>query len=322
MRSSGMYEEDEVREVNEYRMRARWKLGGLLKIMWRDAGPGRGKKGKEKKNEGGPLSFLDALKKLGLDTKAATQAQRIHAMPQGEQEKSFKATRKDETLNSYASQENWARPWWHKEKREERHQTIADAAGVAGSLGPFPLLYADPPTKFATHSEMGLERSPDQHYPTLTWDEVSDFKVGGLFVSEIAMKNAALFMWCTSSNIHHALKVMEAWDFEFKSSAVWVKMSDAGKLQLGTGFVFRNAHEILLYGTRGNIPAPQYQPPSVFFHPRGAHSAKPPEIRKLIEKMYPDFTDEHTRCELFTRGEIKGWTCHGLEAHDLNHSPD
>jgi N6-adenosine-specific RNA methylase IME4 len=74
----------------------------------------------------------------------------------------------------------------------------------------------------------------------------------------------------------------------------------------------------LLYGTskRGNMPAPQYQPPSVFLYPRGEHSAKPPEIRIEIEKMYPDF-DAATRCELFYRkadGEIDGWTTYGFEA--------
>jgi N6-adenosine-specific RNA methylase IME4 len=320
MRESGMFQEDEVREVNEYRMRARRKLGGVIKSLPKQIvvapGPGRGKKPKL----GGPktvfgTSKVAAIKEIELDLKAALQAERIHAMSQPEQERSFEATRKDETLNSYASQEKWARPWWYKESREDRHQTIASAAGVAGSLGPFPLLYADPPTKFATFSEKGLERTPDQHYPTLTWDEVSDFKVGGLFVRELAMKTAALLMWCTSSNQHHALKVMEAWDFEFKASAAWGKTKSDGKtLWTGTGLIFRNAHEVLLYGTRGNMPGPQWQPPSLFLFPRGRHSEKPAQVRKMIERMYPDFKDEKTRCELFARGQFKGWTCHGLEA--------
>jgi N6-adenosine-specific RNA methylase IME4 len=326
MRDSGMYEEDELREVNEYRMRARWKLGKLLKQLpqHRVAGPGRGKKkkNKAKTNGGRPRLFSDpskveSLQKLQLDSKAATQAQRISAMPLSEQDKSFKSTRADETLNSYASQAKWARPWWYQESRVDRHQDIADAAEAISvkDLGPFPLLYADPPTKFATFSEKGLERTPDQHYPTLTWDQVADFKVHDLFVREIAMKTAALLMWCTSSNQHHALKVMEAWGFEFKASAAWVKTKSDGKsIWTGTGLIFRNAHEILLYGTRGNMPGPQWQPPSAFLFPRGRHSEKPPQVRKMIERMYPAFKDERTRCELFARGQFKGWTCHGLEA--------
>jgi N6-adenosine-specific RNA methylase IME4 len=53
----------------------------------------------------------------------------------------------------------------------------------------------------------------------------------------------------------------------------------------------------------------------VFPFPRGEHSAKPPEIRTEIEKMYPDF-DESTRIELFARDQVKGWSVYGLEAFD------
>ena len=125
---------------------------------------------------------------------------------------------------------------------------------------------------------------------------------------EIAAPAAALFLWCTSSNIHRALGVMAAWDFEFKTSAVWIKDRS------GLGLVFRNQHEVLLYGTRGDMPGPQFQPPSVFSHPVGEHSAKPSEIRAAIERMYPDF-DAQTRLELFGRGDIPGWTAYGYEAN-------
>ena len=102
---------------------------------------------------------------------------------------------------------------------------------------------------------------------------------------------------------------MERWDFTFKTSAVW----DKGRT--GLGLVFRNQHEVLLYGTRGNMPGPQYQPPSVFQFPRGRHSAKPGEIRTEIERMYPDF-DETARIELFARETVPGWTTYGFEALD------
>ena len=68
-----------------------------------------------------------------------------------------------------------------------------------------------------------------------------------------------------------------------------------------------------LYATRGRMPGPQYQPPSVFHCARGRHSAKPPEIQTEIEKMYPDF-DARTRLYLFARDNAAGWTNHGFEA--------
>ena len=100
---------------------------------------------------------------------------------------------------------------------------------------------------------------------------------------------------------------MDEWGFEFKASAVW------DKAKQGTGFIFRNMHEVLLYGSRGKMPGPVYVPPSIFRYPRGVHSAKPPEIRSEIERMYPDY-DANTRLELFSRSDVPGWTHFGYEA--------
>ena len=98
-----------------------------------------------------------------------------------------------------------------------------------------------------------MERTPDQHFETLTWDEIIDFMIDGKLVRDIAGARAALFLWCTSSNLHRALEVMEAWGFTFKASAVWVKD------KTGLGLVFRNGHEVVLYGTlQGDMPGPQY----------------------------------------------------------------
>ena len=44
MKNAGLYTPDELREINEIRMRARYRLGGLLAKIERGAGPGRGKK--------------------------------------------------------------------------------------------------------------------------------------------------------------------------------------------------------------------------------------------------------------------------------------
>ena len=182
------------------------------------------------------------------------------------------------------------------------------------TIGPFPLIYADPPWKFEVYSDKGLERTPDQHYPTLSDDDISNFRVAGKSIPEIANDDAALLMWCTSSNLERALFILAEWGFTYKASAAWVKLSPDGTRPIsGLGLVFRNAHELLLYGTRGAMPGPQYQPPSVFMYPRGAHSAKPPEIRTAIEKMYPDF-DASTRLELFARETVEGWTAYGFES--------
>jgi len=203
-----------------------------------------------------------------------------------------------------------------KANRQHRHQSIAKKATQNLKLdfpGPFPLIYADPPWKWGhfgeqdEENEKGKDRTPDAHYPTLTYDQIRNFKIQGHTIDEIAMPNAALFLWCTSSNIKLALGVMYDWGFDYKTHMVWVKDRQ------GLGLIFRNKHELLLYGTRGNFPGPQYQPASAQSFPRGKHSEKPAAFRKIIERMYPDFEAKH-RLEMFAREKTKGWTTYGNEA--------
>lgn len=317
MQDSGLYTPDEIREINEFRMRARWRLGQLLSKME------RGRPGPKKDTSPKGTQFRKEIERIGLDKNVAQEAQRIAALPQDELEKALVRSHKAGVLNSYDRLVEWARPWWYKESRQKKHEAIAAVAATAAAsaeaaaiakptaqkrLGPFPLIYADPPWKFDIYSEKGLERTPDQHYPTLSDREIIDFEVSGRTMAEVAASKAALFMWCTSSNLERALAVMRGWGFDFKSSAVWVKD------KTGLGLVFRNQHEVILYGTKGAMPGPQFQPPSVFNYPRSRHSAKPIEVRKAIEKMYPDF-NETSRLELFARDTAKGWTSHGFEAH-------
>lgn len=307
MHDSGLYSIEDMRPVNELRMRARWKLGAALRAVEREP------EGRPAKTTKLVSSFWRWAKEtLGLEPPTVVEAQRISAMPEGELLSACAEAAKQARLLFYRELVERARPHWYKASREAKHReirTAATAKAIPDSFGPFPLIYADPPWAFEIYSEKGLERTPDQHYPTLSPQEIKDFRIGKLklTIPEIAHRDAALLLWCTSSNLPLALEVMAAWDFTFKSSAVWVKDKS------GLGLVFRNQHELLLYGTRGNMPGPQYQPRSVFPYPRGRHSAKPPEIRAEIEKMYPDF-DASSRLELFARDQSQGWTVYGYES--------
>jgi N6-adenosine-specific RNA methylase IME4 len=250
-----------------------------------------------------PITLAEA----GIGKNLANRARTLAALPGEQLEQIIRDGRED------VERSGVERSALSKISRAEKHRKISERANLClASLGPFPLVYADPPWKwghFGEHdkeNEAGKGRTPDQHYPTMTYDEIKQLRVGGKLVREIAHKDAALFLWCTSANIRLALEVMAEWDFTYKAQAVWVKD------RAGLGLVFRNKHEHLLYGTRGNMPGPQFQPQSVFEFLRGRHSAKPPEIRMEIEKMYPDF-DASTRLELFARETAPGWTAWGNE---------
>ena len=165
----------------------------------------------------------------------------------------------------------------------------------------FGVILADPAWKFKTFSDKGMDRSADNHYPCQNTDEICD-----LPVRQIADRNCVLFLWATVPMLIDAIRVMEAWGFTYKTHAVWVKD------RVGTGYWFRNQHEILLLGVKGVIPspAPGSQFPSVFSEPVLEHSVKPDATYRMIEAYFPSLP----KIELNSRRARDGWKSWGLEA--------
>jgi N6-adenosine-specific RNA methylase IME4 len=293
---------EEIRPANEARFEARWKLGQLLGKVERSHGGDR-----RSTSQAGTLKSY--LAGIGLNKNRANECERIAAIPRDKLTKAFSETEREGVLNTVESMFLFARPFWKIKVRSRRHRAIKEAAMAASSpesFGPFTVLYADPPTHFETFTE-GSYRGPNQHYPTLAWNEINDFAVCGKPVKDLMHDDAVIFLWCTSSNLDRGLEIMAAWGFTFKASAAW------DKAKQGTGLIFRNMHEVLLFGDRGKMPGPVYVPPSLFRYPRGRHSEKPSQIRREIERMYPDY-NASTRLELFSRDDAPGWTHFGFEA--------
>jgi hypothetical protein len=92
--------------------------------------------------------------------------------------------------------------------------------------------------------------------------------------------DCVLFHRVTAPLLPQALEAMGAWGFTYKTHFVLVKNEE------GPGYWNRNQHEILLVGTKGNIPAPaaEMQLPSVILAPGDEHSEK---LYELIEHYYP-----------------------------------
>lgn len=139
----------------------------------------------------------------------------------------------------------------------------------------------------------------ENKYPTMALEEILALKVG-----DIAAPDAALFLW--AALLEEGFEVLRAWGFQFRSHAVWVKPS------VGMGQWFRQQHETLLLGVRGNIPVPlaANRSPSVIIAPRGKHSEKPDAAYEIIERGFPEFP----KIELFARRARRGWKRWGLEA--------
>ncbi len=133
--------------------------------------------------------------------------------------------------------------------------------------GPFDIVYADPPWRFATRSEKGRDRCPDglvetstraaqrsnmaeRHYPTMTTEEICALDVGTI------APNAVLLMWVIDPMLPDAMKVLDAWGFTYKTVGFyWAKLNKAGDgFPMGTGYYTRANPEQCWLATRGRPP--------------------------------------------------------------------
>jgi N6-adenosine-specific RNA methylase IME4 len=214
-----------------------------------------------------------------------------------------------------AGRANAARTVIKQQAREEREQTLA-AKQVALPQQKFGVVYADPEWRFEPWSrETGLDRAADNHYPTSEMDLLS-----ARDVASISADDCVLFLWATVPMLPQALALMRIWGFAYKSHCTWNKRRrsidpnyNGTAPALGTGYWFRNAHELLLLGTKGKIPAPApgKQWSSVVEAMIEQHSAKPECFLRLIEDYFPTLP----KIELNRRGPArKGWSAWGNEA--------
>jgi N6-adenosine-specific RNA methylase IME4 len=184
-------------------------------------------------------------------------------------------------------------------RREVRERELAAATETASRvLGKkiYGVIYADPPWKFVPYADSWDGRLADDHYPCMPTDAIKTVPVP-------AADNAVLFLWSTTPMLPQAIETMQAWGFAFKSYLVWIKD------RTGTGYWTLNRAELLLIGTRGNVPAPTpgEQPSQVIEAPRGRHSEKPAIFAEIIEKLYP------TVSKLEARDARPGWDVWGNE---------
>ena len=166
------------------------------------------------------------------------------------------------------------------------------------------VIYADPPWRFEPYSRAtGMDRAAENHYPTSPLAEIKT-----LDVKVIAAADSVLFLWATVPMLPQALEVMKTWGFEYKSHAIWAKD------RVGTGYWFRNQHELLLVGTRGRVPAPAMgtQWPTLIHALVRRHSEKPEVFREMIDCYFPSLP----KIELHARGVAArpGWDVWGPDA--------
>lgn len=166
---------------------------------------------------------------------------------------------------------------------------------------------ADPP--WLERGGGQVKRGADRHYPLMSTTEISK-----LPVHQLAADNAHLYLWVTNNFLPDGLEVMAFWGFRYVTNLAWGKVRD-GKVQQGLGQYFRGAHELLLFGVRGQVPyrtteeGKRAQHPTLVLAPRGEHSRKPDVFHEVIEKVSPG-----PYVELFARRARPGWAVWGNQA--------
>jgi N6-adenosine-specific RNA methylase IME4 len=191
-----------------------------------------------------------------------------------------------------------------KEARTVRERELGEKQ-IKEPTGLYGLIVTDCEWQFETWSEKGKDRAADNHYPTTPTEELIEQRAA--MVRKIAANDCVLYVWATVPMLPQALQFMAACGFEYKSHQVWIKD------QIGTGYWFRNAHELLLVGTKGNIPAPApgAQFASAIQAPVGEHSAKPELFLEQIEKYFPTLPKIELNRRCLPR---QGWSAWGDQA--------
>ena len=165
------------------------------------------------------------------------------------------------------------------------------------------IVLADPPWRYANKGGQGVA---ENHYPTMNIEDIC-----ALPVADIAAKDSALFLWATFPMLPEALRVIDAWGFQFKTVAfVWLKQNrKALSWFYGLGFWTRSNAEICLLATRGKPKRRNNSIHQFIISPIEAHSKKPDEAREKIVRLMGDLP----RVELFARQTPPGWDVWGNE---------
>lgn len=286
-------------------------------------GKGRGKGGGRGTSVGGskrepPTKDTPTLAQLGVDKKWAAHARALSLIPEADLKRIARELTKD---GEDVTPKNILKQWKEEGRQSKRKRYAARAASggrvedlqaLAASGQKFSTIYADPPWTFEVYSGKGKERSAERHYDTMTLNAIA-----ALPIRELASEDCALFLWIVWPELPGALEVIKAWDFKYKTVAfAWVKMTENAEwiapngdgLHWGMGYWTRANTEVCLLATRGSPTRLAMDVHQVVVAPVGAHSEKPDEVRKRIERLVPS-----PRLELFSRGAADGWTVWGNE---------
>jgi N6-adenosine-specific RNA methylase IME4 len=283
---------DEGQMIADALLDAEVRLGELMREIpkatkWDTAG--------NQKDNGVHLTTkAEELKSIGFNEKQKQRFEKLAAHPEIVAQAKAEARQNDDMVSrSFVLEKIKAKE--KETKADERREELQNPTRLPD--GVFQVVYCDPPWQY---NNSGFNSSAEQHYPTMSMDELM-----AMPVKNMRADNAVMFMWATNPLLKEAIELMETWGFEYKTNIAWVK-----DRQINLGFYVYGKHELLLIGTNGSMLPIGDKPSSVMTASNNIHSKKPESTYELIEAMYPRLK----YVELFARNTPRnGWVKWGNE---------
>ena len=137
-------------------------------------------------------------------------------------------------------------------------------------------------------------------------------QIAELPVARLLADDAALLMWVTGHHVARGnhVSVIRAWGFEpINIGFTWKKLTRSGNgVHTGLGWWTCHCTKLCLLAIKGRPPRLANKVHEFVEAPVGEHSAKPEEVRRHIERVFPG-----ADLELFARYPVPGWTTWGNE---------
>lgn len=292
----------------EVRVRAERRLGELIEVGKANGTivSGRPRKSCAREDNFSQIHLAD----MGIDPKLSRRSQILSGIPAAAFEAMVARTREDIITGRRSADilKGSNRATQQQARRDLERSLSDETARLASGSRRFPVIYADPATRF--RAGIG-NRSIENHYPTMTTEQIC-----ALPIADRCLPNCRLYIWTTVPQLANTIAlILPAWGFTYSSCCVWDKTDHDHENEVGTGLVFRNQHELLIYATKGSPAGPAVKPKSIYRERKREHSRKPDYYRQMINEM----TGGLPVLELFARVDDEhplpsGWEAWGNQA--------